>query len=57
MDNTTSQNNTKELTREEARMKRKQLLDQQRKQAEKADDNADLDDNQESVATFILPGD
>ena len=58
MDNTTSQNATKELTPQEARKKREYLLELARKEAEARSTDHETDDEDGSaLATFILPGD
>jgi len=54
---TTSRNATRELTPEEARRKREQLLERARKEAEKSGAGAESSDPDDSLATFILPGD
>ena len=57
-DNTTRSNSSIELTPEEAREKRKRLLEQARREAEKRGEEPDQENPEDSsLATFILPGD
>lgn len=57
-DNQPSRNATVELTPDEARKKRKQLLELAGKEADKRGKNPDTDDSEDgALATFILPGD
>jgi len=53
----TSRNATKELTPEEARRKREHLLEQARKETEASGAGPESGDPDDSLATFILPGD
>jgi hypothetical protein len=58
VDNTTRQNATRELSPQEARKKREQLLELARKEAEARSKDRETDDADDSaLATFILPGD
>jgi len=53
----TSRNSTPELTPEQARTKRKRLLEQARREAETSGSPPETGDPADSLATFILPGD
>lgn len=54
----TSRNATREISPEEARKKREQLLEQARKEAEERGKKPDTEHPEDaSLATFILPGD
>ena len=53
----TSRNATLELTPEEARKKRAQLLERARKEAEESGEPPEPGDPADSLAAFILPGD
>jgi len=54
---TTDRNSTPELTPEEAREKRARLLELAREEAEASGASREAGDPDDSLATFILPGD
>jgi hypothetical protein len=54
---TSGRNSTPEITPEEARKKRARLLELARKEAEASEASREAGDPDDSLATFILPGD